>query len=107
MFYNNNGDIMNEMFFELVYGLLEEVPYGKVTTYGDIAKMIGKPKNARLVGTALKYANHYGDFPCHRVVHNDGSLAPFFDMQRELLEAEGITFNKDKVDMEKHRWKFF
>ena len=98
---------MNEDFFMMVYGALEEIPYGKVTTYSDLAKMIGRPKNSRLVGTALKHAGRYGEFPCHRVVHNDGALVPYFDEQYDLLIQEGITFKSNgKVDMEKHRFLF-
>jgi methylated-DNA-protein-cysteine methyltransferase-like protein len=69
-------------------------------------KAIGKPKNARLVGTALKQSSMYGDFPCHRVVHSDGSLTPGWDEQYDLLINEGITFKNKKVDMKRHLYRF-
>lgn len=55
----------NEDLFYLIYAVVEEIPEGKVATYGQIAKLIGKPKNSRLVGRALKMSFLYGDFPCH------------------------------------------
>ena len=64
---------------ELVYEILsvvEEIPEGKVATYGQIARLIGRDKNARLVGRVLHYAGLYGDYPCHRVVNHAGRLVP-------------------------------
>lgn len=62
----------NEDLFYLIYAVVEEIPKGKVATYGQIARLIGKPKNSRLVGRALKMSFLYGDFPCHRVVNHEG-----------------------------------
>ena len=56
----------------LIYEVLEvvgEIPSGKVATYGQIASLIGRPKNARLVGKILSQVEIYGDYPCHRVVN--------------------------------------
>jgi len=92
-------------FFYNVYAIVEEIPKGKVATYGMIAKMMGKPKNSRLVGTALKQSSMYGDFPCHRVVHSDGSLTVGWSEQYDLLKNEGIIFKQNKkVDMKKCLW---
>ena len=89
--------IMNrENFFYNVYAVVEEIPKGKVASYSLIAKAIGKPKNSRLVGTALKQSSLYGDYPCHRVVHSDGSLVEGWNEQYELLKSEGITFKTNK-----------
>lgn len=98
---------MNNLeFFYNVYGVVEEIPEGKVTSYSQIAKMIGKPKNSRLVGTALKQSSLYGDFPCHRVVHSDGSLTIGWDEQYDLLKQENVIFKENKkVDMKKCLWK--
>ena len=55
----------------LIYEILSavgEIPEGNVATYGQIARLIGRPKNARLVGRVLSQAERYGDYPCHRVV---------------------------------------
>ena len=95
-----------EEFFYNVYAVVEEIPEGKVASYSLIAKAIGKPKNSRLVGTALKQSGLYGDYPCHRVIHSDGRLVEGWDEQYELLKKEGITFKKNgKVDMKLHLWK--
>lgn len=92
----------------LVYEILsvvEEVPAGKVASYGQIAKLIGREKNARLVGQALSRAEFYGDYPCHRIVNHAGRLAPGWPEQRALLEAEGVAFKPNgHVDMKLSQW---
>ena len=93
----------------LVYGILsavEEIPAGCVASYGQIAALIGRERNARLVGRVLSMAEYYGDYPCHRVVNHAGRLAPGFVQQRALLEAEGVTFLPNEcVDMKRHQWQ--
>ena len=90
----------------LILSVVSEIPEGSVATYGQIAKLIGKEKNARLVGRVLKMSFRYGDFPCHRVVNHEGRLVPGWDEQYFLLKNEGITFKDDfHVDLEKHLWK--
>lgn len=89
-----------------ILSVVEEIPEGYVATYGQIARLIGREKNARLVGTVLSRAEFYGDYPCHRVVNHAGRCAPGWRMQRILLEAEGVTFRKNgTVDMKKHQWQ--
>ena len=76
---------------ELIYAVLcavAEIPCGRVASYGQIARLIGRDKNARLVGRVLRYANLYGSYPCHRVVNHTGRTAPGWPAQRRLLEAE-------------------
>lgn len=98
--------MIDQAFFELVYAIVSEIPYGKVATYGQIAALAGRPKNARLVGTALHYAEMFGEFPCHRVVNSSGRLAPGFDEQKVLLEEEGVPFLFNGcVDLKKAQWK--
>ena len=93
---------------ELIYEILsvvEEIPPGYVASYGQIAALIGRDKNARLVGKVLSLSQYYGQYPCHRVVNRAGRTAPGWYEQRSLLESEGVTFKKDGcVDMKKHRW---
>ncbi len=93
----------------LVYAVLsvvEEIPSGKVASYGQIARLTGREHNARLVGKILHMAEHYGEYPCHRVVNHAGRLAPGFPEQEELLRAEGVTFRQNGcADMAKHQWK--
>ena len=88
---------------EIVYEILfavEEIPEGRVASYGQIARLIGREKNSRLVGKVLSRAELYGDYPCHRVVNHAGRLAPHFPEQRERLEREGVAFRSNGcVDM--------
>ena len=94
---------------DLIYQILSvvgEIPEGKVATYGQIAQLIGREKNARLVGKVLSMAEFYGDYPYHRVVNHAGRTAPHFEDQKRLLLAEGVTFRPNGcVDMEKHQWE--
>ena len=83
---------------KLIYEILsvvEEIPAGRVATYGQIARLIGRDKNARLVGRVLSMAEYYGDYPCHRVVDHAGRLAPGWPQQRFLLQAEGVAMKDD------------
>ncbi len=92
----------------LIYEILsavEEIPPGKVASYGQIASLIGRDKNARLVGRVLGMAEYYGEYPCHRVVNHAGRTAPGWREQRLLLEAEGVIFKDGQhVDMKKYQW---
>ncbi|MCL2521482.1 MAG: MGMT family protein [Erysipelotrichales bacterium] len=94
---------------ELVYLVLEtvnEIPAGKVVSYGQLASLCDRPKNARQMGKILGNSAYYGDYPCHRVVHSDGSLTAHWPEQKELLQIEGVTFSKNnKVLMKNHRWQ--
>lgn len=94
---------------DLIYEILsavEEIPEGRVATYGQIAKLIGRDRNARLVGRVLSMAEFYGEYPCHRVVNFKGRLAPGWDEQKELLESEGVGFrDENHVDIKKFQWK--
>ena len=93
---------------ELIYEILsvvEEIPKGYVATYGQIARLIGREKNARLVGRVLHMANNYGEYPCHRVVNHAGRLVPGWLEQKSLLLAEGIPFkNEFCVDLKVCQW---
>ena len=93
----------------LIYEILsavEEIPEGRTATYGQIACLIGREKNARLVGTVLSRAEYYGSFPCHRVVNHAGRLAPGWPEQADLLRQEGVPMKDDThVDLKKCRWE--
>lgn len=93
----------------LIYEILEavaEIPAGKVASYGQIARLIGRDKNSRLVGRVLSMAEFYGSYPCHRVVNHAGRTAPHWREQRELLEAEGVEFKENGcVDMKRFQWE--
>lgn len=97
--------ILNDDLIYEILSAVEEIPEGKVASYGQIAKLIGRDKNSRLVGKVLSMADHYGSYPCHRVVNSAGRTAPHFYDQRSLLEAEGIVFKSNGcVDMKLCRW---
>ena len=92
----------------LVYEILSvvgEIPYGRVASYGQIARLIGRERNSRLVGRVLSMAEQYGDFPCHRVVNHAGRLAPYFHEQEPRLREEGVGFLPNgNVDMKRYQW---
>lgn len=100
-----------EGFFKRVYDIVARIPEGKVATYGVIGKMLGYPRGAKVVGWAMRSAPEGLKLPCHRVVKKTGELSPSYvfgdsEIQRAILEAEGITFKTDgTVDMERHLWK--
>ena len=93
-----------------VYKIVAKIPPGRVISYGQIARLMGRPRGARLVGNAMAKAPEGECLPCHRVLRKDGSLPPgdIFGgagIQRTMLEAEGVRFLPDgRVDMENHRW---
>lgn len=98
--------VMTEGLIYEILSAVEEIPEGRVATYGQIARLIGRDNNARLVGKVLSRAEYYGKYPCHRVVNHAGRLAPHFYEQRRLLECEGVKFrNETHVDMKKFQWK--
>ena len=98
-------------FNDAVYEVVRQIPTGRVATYGQVARMAGRPRNARFVGFALHANPEPGHIPCHRVVFKDGSLAPGFafggeDEQRRLLEREGVGFRPNgRVDMGRVAWE--
>ena len=98
-------------FFNEGYSFLKTIPLGKVTTYGDIAKALGRPRSARIVGYALHVNPDPENIPCYKVVNREGKLAPAFafggiEIQKALLESEGIEVINDTVDLEKYRYFF-
>lgn len=96
---------MDEDTIYSVLSVVGKIPSGKVATYGQIAKLIGRDRNSRLVGRILSCADYYGDYPCHRVVNHMGRIAPGWAEQRELLENEGVGFKENGcVDLKKYQW---
>ena len=97
---------MQEDVIYAILSVVEEIPEGKVATYGQIARLIGRERNARLVGKELGRAEYYGTYPCHRVVNHAGRLAPGWPEQRALLEAEGVALRDDiHVDLSRFGWR--
>ena len=86
-------------FFENVYKIVKNIPYGSVMSYGDVAELLGNKRMSRQVGWALHVNPDPEHIPCHRVVNRYGEVAKAFafgggNRQRELLESEGIIFDK-------------
>lgn len=100
---------MSHAIFEAFYGIVRQIPAGKVATYGQIAKLAGMPRSARIVGYAMAGCQD-SSIPCHRVVDRFGQTKTAFDTyssgtQRALLEAEGVLFRLDgTVDMPLFQW---
>ena len=98
--------VLDEALIYEVLSVVAEIPAGCVATYGQIARLIGREKNARLVGRILGMAARYGKYPCHRVVNHAGRLAPGWKEQRVLLQAEGVPMQDEAhVDLRKCRWE--
>ena len=98
-------------FFARVYALVARIPRGRVATYGQIARLLGAPRSARIVGWAMHGSPEGARIPCHRVIQQGGTCSPNFmagdpGAQRRLLEAEGVRFLLDgRVDLEAHLWR--
>lgn len=93
----------NERFFERVYEVAKQIPQGRVTSYGAIARFIGSPGAARMVGWAMNQCHRHADFvPAHRVLNRNGLLTGkhHFDganLMQELLENEGAIVEGNRV----------
>jgi len=97
-----------------IYAVVKRIPRGRVATYGQVAALAGFPRHARLAGYALHALREDRDpaVPWHRVINAQGriSLGEFdgADLQRELLEAEGVLFQSNgRVDLARFGWKKF
>lgn len=98
-------------FFDRVYHIVRQIPYGKVTSYGAIAKALGAARSARMVGWAMNASHTLEDVPAHRVVNRNGLLTGkmHFDgtnLMQQLLENEGIVVVDNQiVDFKNHFWQ--
>lgn len=96
--------------YEQIYLVVRQIPRGKVATYGQIARLAGHPRWARVVGYALHVNPDPAHIPCYRVVDRLGHTAKAFafggeDVQRRLLEADGVPFLPDgRVDLSACQW---
>lgn len=101
----------NDNFFERVYAVARQIPFGRITSYGAIAKHIGAARSARMVGWAMNASHNREDIPAHRVVNRKGLLTGkhHFDgtnLMQQLLESEGITvIDNQIIDFDKHFWQ--
>lgn len=96
--------------YQKIYSIVRQIPYGKVTTYGLIAKVIGESFSARVVGYALNHAHQFEDIPAHRVVNRNGLLSGrhHFNpptLMQQLLENEGIEVVDHQIkSFKNHLW---
>ena len=101
---------MEKGFFEKVYEVVRQIPFGRVTSYGSIANFLGSKGSARMVGWAMNGSGKYTDVPAHRVVNRKGLLTGkhHFDgtnLMQQLLESEGIEVIGNQIqDFDKLFW---
>lgn len=101
----------DDSFFERVYVIARQIPFGKVTSYGAIAKSIGAARSARMVGYAMNASHNMEDIPAHRVVNRKGLLTGKFhfdgtNLMQQLLESEGIkVVDNQIIDFETYFWQ--
>lgn len=97
-------------FFQRVYEVASQIPYGRITSYGAIANYLASRGSARMVGWAMNASHGRDDIPAHRVVNRNGLLSGKHhfegtNLMQQLLENEGIEVeNNQVVDFEKHFW---
>ena len=97
--------------YEQIYKAVKRIPRGRVATYGQIADLVGLPRQPRMVGYALSALPESRSIPWHRVINAKGEVSarsePGFDrVQRALLEAEGIEFDtKNRISLARYRWQ--
>jgi methylated-DNA-protein-cysteine methyltransferase-like protein len=100
----------HDNFFQRVYQVVQQIPEGRVTSYGAIARYLGSAKSARMVGWAMNASHSMDNIPAHRVVNRLGMLTgkhhfPGMNLMEQLLENEGIRVkNLQIIDFEKHFW---
>ncbi|GEK91248.1 MGMT family protein [Alkalibacterium kapii] len=98
--------ILDDALIYEILSVVDEIPEGKVATYGQIARLIGRERNARLVGRVMSMAEFYGSYPYHRVVNHAGRLVPGWTEQKELLIGEGAVMKKEGyVDIKRCQWE--
>jgi len=100
----------NDNFFTKVYKVAKQIPYGRVTSYGAIAKYLGSAQSARMVGWAMNAAHNMPDIPAHRVVNRKGLLTGKHhfsgtNLMQQLLENEGVIIKDNKIiDLDNYFW---
>lgn len=100
-------DLVTDSPTKRIYEAVKKIPKGRVATYGKVAEMAGNPRMSRAVGNALHKNPDPDHIPCYRVVNSKGELAGAFafggeEVQRKLLEADGIEVVNGKVDLKKY-----
>ncbi|MGD8109083.1 MGMT family protein [Vibrio sp. TRT 17S01] len=98
-----------DQFLSQIFAVIHQIPYGKVTTYGDIAKMAGYPGYARHVGKALGNLPKDSKLPWYRVINSQGQISltgSAMERQRNALQSEGVEVNEvGKVRLKNYKWQ--
>jgi O-6-methylguanine DNA methyltransferase len=97
-------------FTDRVYKVAARIPKGKVTTYGMLAALAGRPGAARAVGNAMRNNKDTHAVPCHRVVGSTGALTGYaygngISTKMTMLKKEGVRFNGQRIDLGASLWK--
>ena len=95
--------------YDRIYAVVRQVPHGRVATYGQVARLAGLPRRARLVGYALHAAPDGLQLPWHRIINASGRISlpresGHYDYQKALLVAEGVTFRSERIDLSRFQW---
>lgn len=96
--------------YDAIYDLVAQIPTGKVATYGQIARLLNRPKHARQIGYALFQVAPDSEIPWHRVVNAQGKISATparlgsDELQKVLLEAEFIEFEGDRINLKRYQW---
>jgi len=102
---------MTEMTFkEKIYQVTNQIPWGKVATYGQIAALAGYPRAARAVGMCMRTNPNAPATPCHRVVSSTGHLVGYsagdgISTKKSMLRHEGVEFKGSKIDLRIFQWQ--
>ena len=101
-----------ENFYKKIYNCVKLIPFGRVATYGEIARACGNEKASRVVGFALLKNSDQDSIPGYRVVNKDGSLSKRFayggiSAQKYMLMKEGISVKNNKVDLKRYGFYFW
>ena len=96
-------------FSKLVIEIIQKIPVGRIATYGQIASLAGNNKAARQISRILHSSSEKYELPWHRVINSQGriSLRPGggFEMQKAMLESEGVQVIMGRIDLAKFQWK--
>lgn len=96
-------------FSKRVIELIQQIPRGKVSTYGNIAKQAGNNRASRQVSRILSSSSKKYDLPWHRVINSRGKISlrsgDGLELQKSMLQSEGIVVNNDQVDLKQYLWK--
>ncbi|MEG1835943.1 MAG: MGMT family protein [Oscillospiraceae bacterium] len=95
--------------YEKIYEIVKQIPYGYVSTYGDVATMAGNPHWSQIVGYALHTNPDPKNIKCYKIVNRFGEVSKAFafggeNEQIKLLKSEGIEVVDGKVDLKKYMW---